>query len=45
MGISGTGLAKEASDIILVDDNFETIVHCIEEGLFNFFYKFSFFIL
>ena len=32
MGVKGTDVAREASDIILMDDNFSSVVAAIEEG-------------
>jgi Ca2+-transporting ATPase len=47
MGMSGTDVAKEASDMILADDNFATIVNAVEEGrhMYNNLQKMLAFIL
>ena len=47
MGMSGTDVAREASDVVLLDDNFASIVDAVEEGraIFENIRKFMTYIL
>jgi len=47
MGITGTDVAKEASDMVLADDNFASIFHAVKEGriVFDNLRKVTFFLI
>jgi P-type Ca2+ transporter type 2C len=47
MGRSGTDVARQAADLVLVDDNFATVVDAVQEGraIYRNIQKFIFFLL
>lgn len=47
MGKSGTDIARESADIVLMDDNFASVTHAVEEGriVYNNIRKLIFFVV